>query len=105
MSVERSGGGPEHYETVEYSVPPPEAAARLFEGGASPPKTPNAYARPVALPPRATTYGHGVRPAVEGDTGGGFSKFIGGILPNSYYSRPKFRYPYYDSSGKESTLS
>ena len=31
---------------------------------------------------------------------GGLSQWIGSLLPNSYYSRPKFRYPYYDRKGK-----
>ena len=33
--------------------------------------------------------------------GGGLGRLIGGILPNSYYSRPKYRFPYYDNNGKE----
>jgi len=31
---------------------------------------------------------------------GGLSQWIGSLLPNSYYSRPKHRYPYYDKKGK-----
>lgn len=117
VQVRRSGGAPELYEAETYphspeaerdgghvehpaAGSPPETARH---DAVSPPETPRHYAgRPLALPPRGgkSTYGRGVRPAVEADVGGGFSKFIGGILPNSYYSRPKFRYPYYDVSGK-----
>ena len=46
-------------------------------------------------------YGEHTRPAVESNIGADISRLIGGILPNSYYSRPKYRYPYYDKSGKE----
>jgi len=45
-------------------------------------------------------YGEHTRPAVESNIGADISRLIGGILPNSYYSRPKYRYPYYDKSGK-----
>jgi len=34
------------------------------------------------------------------DGPGGLSKWIGSMLPNSYYSKPKYRYPYYDRGGK-----
>jgi hypothetical protein len=30
-------------------------------------------------------------------------KLLGQFLPNTYYSRPKFRYPYYDRNGQEWT--
>ena len=32
---------------------------------------------------------------------GGLAELLAGILPNTYYSRPKYRYPYYDNTGKE----
>lgn len=57
---------------------------------------------PGAAQPRA--YGRDVRPAYEsgGQGGGGSSlgKLLGQFLPNTYYSRPKFRYPYYDRNGQ-----
>ena len=31
----------------------------------------------------------------------GLSEMIAALLPNTYYSRPKFRYPYYHRDGKE----
>lgn len=34
------------------------------------------------------------------DGPGGLSRWIGSMLPNSYYSKPKYRYPYYDRGGK-----
>ena len=34
----------------------------------------------------------------------GLSEMIAALLPNTYYSRPKFRYPYYHRDGKEVIL-
>jgi len=31
---------------------------------------------------------------------GGLAELLAGILPNTFYSRPRYRYPYYDKSGK-----
>jgi len=31
---------------------------------------------------------------------GGLAEWIGSMLPNSYYSRPKYRYPYYNKKGE-----
>lgn len=56
--------------------------------------------KPAKLGEPLKPYSSAVRPAHETDLGTGLSRLIGGILPNSYYSRPKFRYPYYDTSGK-----
>ena len=33
--------------------------------------------------------------------GGGLAEMLAGMLPNTYYSRPRYRYPYYDRTGKE----
>ena len=30
----------------------------------------------------------------------GLAELVASLLPNTYYSRPKFRYPYYRSDGK-----
>ena len=57
--------------------------------------------QPTKLGEPLKPYSSAVRPAHETELGGGLSRLIGGILPNSYYSRPQFRYPYYDTSGKE----
>ena len=57
--------------------------------------------QPAKLGDPLKPYSSAVRPAHETELGGGLSRLIGGILPNSYYSRPQFRYPYYDTSGKE----
>ena len=57
--------------------------------------------QPAKLGEPLKPYSSAVRPAHETELGGGLSRLIGGILPNSYYSRPQFRYPYYDTSGKE----
>ena len=35
----------------------------------------------------------------------GLAEMIASLLPNTYYSRPKFRYPYYHRDGKESVSS
>eukprot|EP00090_Calanus_glacialis_P002961 TRINITY_DN12159_c0_g1_i1.p1 TRINITY_DN12159_c0_g1~~TRINITY_DN12159_c0_g1_i1.p1 ORF type:complete len:117 (-),score=24.45 TRINITY_DN12159_c0_g1_i1:307-657(-) len=35
---------------------------------------------------------------------GGLAELLAGILPNTYYSRPKYRYPYYDNTGKGQLL-
>ncbi|XP_023339358.1 uncharacterized protein LOC111709707 isoform X2 [Eurytemora carolleeae] len=56
--------------------------------------------QPTKLGEPLKPYSSAVRPAHETELGGGLSRLIGGILPNSYYSRPQFRYPYYDTSGK-----
>jgi len=31
---------------------------------------------------------------------GGLAQLLGGLFPNTYYSRPNYRYPYYDNDGK-----
>jgi len=83
-----------------------EAAFTGWDAYTPPPPLPETERRYVGRPVKKTAgkpprYGPKVRPAVDHDIGGGgLSRFIGGILPNTYYSRPKFRYPYYDKSGK-----
>jgi len=73
-------------------------SVRSVDGGAGGAPQP----LPAAAQPRA--YGPGVRLAYEsgGQGGGGTSlgKLLGQFLPNTYYSRPKFRYPYYDRNGQ-----
>ena len=32
--------------------------------------------------------------------GAGLAELLAGFLPNTYYSRPKYRYPYYRPDGK-----
>jgi len=57
--------------------------------------------RPVKISAKQRkNYSPAVRPAQEMYVGGGLGRLIGGILPNSYYSRPKYRFPYYDHNGK-----
>jgi len=57
--------------------------------------------RPVKISAKQRkNYSPAVRPAQEMYVGGGLGRLIGGILPNSYYSRPKYRFPYYDNNGK-----
>ena len=36
----------------------------------------------------------------RGGIQGGLAELLGGLLPNTYYSRPNYRYPYYDKTGK-----
>jgi len=36
----------------------------------------------------------------RGGIQGGLAELLGGLLPNTYYSRPNYRYPYYDNTGK-----
>lgn len=31
----------------------------------------------------------------------GLAEMLAGLLPNTYYSRPKYRFPYYHKDGKE----
>ena len=85
-----------HRSDVEETAP--------FPAWDTPPETARRYrGRPVKKAGKPRRYGPKVRPAVDMDIGGGsLSRLIGGILPNTYYSRPKFRYPYYDKSGKVS---
>jgi len=53
--------------------------------------------RPIKISAqRRKSHSPAVRPAQESYVGGGLGRLIGGILPNSYYSRPKYRFPYYD---------
>ena len=35
----------------------------------------------------------------------GLAEMLAGLLPNTYYSRPKYRFPYYHHDGKESYSS
>jgi len=59
--------------------------------------------RPVPLkgrPPVNHKYNPAVQPAVQPDSVSGLTKLFGSVLPNTYYSRPKYRYPYYEQSGK-----
>ena len=35
----------------------------------------------------------------------GLAEMLAGLLPNTYYSRPKYRFPYYNQDGKESYSS
>ena len=39
----------------------------------------------------------------RGGIQGGLAMLLGGLLPNTYYSRPDYRYPYYDKNGKAGT--
>ena len=39
----------------------------------------------------------------RGGIQGGLAELLGGLLPNTYYSRPNYRYPYYDKTGKVTT--
>ena len=41
----------------------------------------------------------------RGGIQGGLAELLGGLLPNTYYSRPNYRYPYYDNTGKVISLS
>ena len=34
------------------------------------------------------------------DSGSMLGQLMGGMIPNSYYSRPALRFPYYDKNGK-----
>ena len=36
----------------------------------------------------------------RGGIQGGLAELLGSLLPNTYYSRPNYRYPYYDKTGK-----
>jgi len=36
----------------------------------------------------------------KGEGVGGLVALIGALLPNTFYSRPKYRFPYYDRTGK-----
>ena len=40
----------------------------------------------------------------RGGIQGGLAELLGGLLPNTYYSRPNYRYPYYDKTGKVLSL-
>ena len=40
------------------------------------------------------------REEARGGIQGGLAELLGGLLPNTYYSRPNYRYPYYDKTGK-----
>jgi len=40
------------------------------------------------------------RPPIEEPPVSPLSKMLGGLLPNTYFSKPRFRYPYYDRAGK-----
>ena len=35
----------------------------------------------------------------------GLAEMLAGLLPNTYYSRPKYRFPYYHKDGKECASS
>ena len=41
----------------------------------------------------------------RGGIQGGLAELLGGLLPNTYYSRPNYRYPYYDKTGKVTSSS
>ena len=41
----------------------------------------------------------------RGGIQGGLAELLGGLLPNTYYSRPNYRYPYYDKTGKVTSPS
>ena len=34
----------------------------------------------------------------------GLAEMVAALLPNTYYSRPRFRYPYYGKDGKENSV-
>ena len=40
------------------------------------------------------------REEARGGIQGGLAELLGRLLPNTYYSRPNYRYPYYDKTGK-----
>jgi hypothetical protein len=40
------------------------------------------------------------RPPIEQPAVSNLTKMLGGLLPNTYFSKPRFRYPYYDRAGK-----
>jgi len=40
------------------------------------------------------------RPPIEQPRVSNLTRMLGGILPNTYFSKPRFRYPYYDRRGK-----
>jgi len=40
------------------------------------------------------------RPPIEQPPVSNLTKMLGGLLPNTYFSKPRFRYPYYDRRGK-----
>lgn len=40
------------------------------------------------------------RPSIEQPPVDKISKMFGSLLPNTYFSKPRFRYPYYDRGGK-----
>ena len=49
--------------------------------------------------PRSDSYRNNASRQSRGQ--GGLAELLAGILPNTYYSRPNYRYPFYDHTGKE----
>ena len=93
-TVEVHSSSGEHFNAATYQPADPVYTNEFVEAD-------RRYAgRPVPLNGQKPHYGKHTRPAVESDIGADIGRLIGGILPNTYYSRPKYRYPYYDKSGK-----